>query len=718
MHPVDQRIPYLPTRVEGLARLASNLWWSWSPDARALFAAVDERLWHATRHNPFVLLRQVDPARIAACASDSVFLRRYDEVMAEFQRVISSTDTWFTQHHGDLRDRTIAYFCAEFGLHNSVPIYSGGLGVLAGDHLKAASDLGVPIVAVGLFYRHGYFDQKVNLEGWQVDSAEVYDVEHTPIEPLTGTNGDPWLTVVNTAGRPVYVCAWRMMVGRVPVYLLDTNLEQNHPDDRELMSKLYAGGPAMRIRQEWILGVGGVRVLRAVGIDPAAWHANEGHAAFMFVERVRELVANGTPVAQAVRAVRATSVFTTHTPVPAGHDFFPLAQLEAVAGPVWEELGVSRDAFVALGSLPTDNDNFHMTAVALRLASRVNGVSRRHGQVSRSLWHNLWPDRPVESVPIGHVTNGVHLATWMAIPIQNLLTAHLGADWQRRFDADPSQWDQVLSLDHQRLWIAHRRLKQVLTNHVREDARHRFAGQLKEAAAVVGAGTLLDPEVLTIGFARRFATYKRASLLFRDLDRLRRLCTNPHRPVQIIFAGKAHPEDKPGKEVLQEVYRYTRDPRFEGRIAFLEDYDMHLAHILVQGVDVWMNLPRVPYEASGTSGMKAALNGVPHLSTLDGWWQEGYDGLGGWAIAPAGEDEDAEAGDAERCYRLLEEQVVPLFYTRDSQGIPLGWVERMRHALRLGGRRFTAHRMVAEYVQEYYAPAIRCDLSGDLPPTA
>jgi starch phosphorylase len=330
----------------------------------------------------------------------------------------------------------------------------------------------------------------------------------------------------------------------------------------------------------------------------------------------------------------------------------------------------------------------------------------------------MWPDRPAETVPIGHVTNGVHLATWMASSIQNLLAAHLGADWQRRFDADPSAWDQVLSLDHQRLWIAHRRLKQVLTNHVREDARHRFAGQLKEAAAVVGAGTLLDPEVLTIGFARRFATYKRASLLFSDLDRLRRLCTNAHRPLQIIFAGKAHPEDKPGKEVLQEVYRYTRDPRFEGRIAFLEDYDMHLAHLLVQGVDLWLNLPRVPHEASGTSGMKAALNGVPQLSTLDGWWQEGYDGLGGWAIAPAGEGEDADGSDAERCYQLLEEQVVPLFYTRDSQGIPLGWVERMRHALRLGGRRFTAHRMVAEYVQEYYAPAIRCDSSGDAPPTA
>jgi starch phosphorylase len=438
----------------------------------------------------------------------------------------------------------------------------------------------------------------------------------------------------------------------------------------------------------------------------------------MFVERVRECVASGMAIEEAVRLVRSTSVFTTHTPVPAGHDFFSFAQLEAVAGPVWEQLGVSRESFLALGMLPGDNDNFHMSAVALRLSSRVNGVSRRHGQVSRSLWRDLWPDRPAEAVPVGHVTNGVHLATWMAGPIQHLLTTHLGGDWLRRFADDPSLWDQVLSLDHQKFWIAHRRLKQLLTNFIREDARKRFAGQLKEAAAVVGAGTLIDPDVLVVGFARRFATYKRASLIFRDIERLRRLCTNPHRPVQVIFAGKAHPEDKPGKEVLQEVYRYTRDPRFEGRIAFLEDYDMHLAHLLVQGVDLWLNLPRVPYEASGTSGMKAALNGVPQLSTLDGWWQEGYDGLGGWAISPAGEGEDAEASDAARCYQLLEEQVVPLFYTRDSQGIPLGWVERMRHALRLGGRRFTAHRMVAEYVQEYYVPAVRRDPSGDAPPTA
>jgi glycogen phosphorylase len=505
-------------------------------------------------------------------------------------------------------------------------------------------------------------------------------------------------------------------VGRVPLYLLDTNLEANHADDRGLMNKLYAGGPEHRVRQEWILGVGGVRVLRAMGINPSVWHANEGHAAFMLIERLRELTTTGSPLDEAMKRVRAQSVFTTHTPVPAGHDAFSVEQLEACAGPVWKEMGIERDALYRLGEHPALPGQFHMTVCAMRLSARVNGVSRRHGQVSRNLWRDLWPGRPWETVPIGHVTNGVHLATWMAPTLMELLDEHLGRDWGDRVD-DPALWDQVLTLDTQRLWDEHIRLKYTLTNRVREDARRRFAARFKEAAQVVGAGTLLDPAALTIGFARRFATYKRANLIFRDLDRLRGLLVDPWRPVQIIFAGKAHPADNPGKEVLQSVYQFTRDPEFEGRVAFLEDYDMHLAHLLVQGVDLWLNLPRVPLEASGTSGMKAGLNGVPQLGTLDGWWQEAYDGLSGWAIAPAGEAEDADAADAERFYRLLEDHIIPLYYTRNAGGVPHGWVEKMRHAMRLAGRRFTARRMVQDYVQEYYAPAIRGEAAGDDPPT-
>jgi glycogen phosphorylase len=712
------RIPYLPARIEGLAALAMNLWWSWSREARGLFRTIDPPLWHRTRHNPLELLRQVDPARIAACASDSDFLRRYDDVMERAERATGDGDSWFSAAYPDLgRDRPVAYFCAEFGLHSSVPIYSGGLGVLAGDHCKSASDLGVPLVGIGLFYMNGYFDQRLNVDGWQEDSDDEFDIASTPLVPLSSPKGEDFLTVVETSGRPVHVRAWRMMVGRVPVYLLDTNLEVNHPEDRELMNKLYAGGPALRLRQEWILGVGGVRVLRALGIDPGVWHANEGHAAFMLIERLREHIAAGASFEEARQRVRASSVFTTHTPVPAGHDFFSVEELEAVTGPVWESMGIDRDTLYGVGKHPGQEGLFHMTVTALRMAARVNGVSRRHGQVSRSLWRELWPNRPWETVPIGHVTNGVHLQTWMASSVSGLLSDCLGADWEQRVD-DPGLWDEVLTLDADALWQVHLRLKAVLGDQIREDARRRFAGQLKEAAQVVGAGTLLDPTALTIGFARRFATYKRANLMFRNLPRLRRLLTNPDRPVQIIFAGKAHPADTPGKEVLQSVYQFTRDPEFEGRVAFLEDYDMHLAHLLVQGVDMWMNLPRVPLEASGTSGMKASLNGVPQLSTLDGWWQEGYDGLSGWAISPAGENEDADAADVERFYRLLEEQVIPLYYTRDSRGVPIGWVERMRHALRLAGGKFTARRMVQDYVQEYYAPAIRGEASGDDPPVA
>jgi glycogen phosphorylase len=713
----QSRIPYLPARIEGLATLAMNLWWSWSREARALFQSIDEPLWHYTRHNPLELLCRVDPARIAACASDSDFLRRYDDVMERMEREADHGETWFARNYPDLNGRPVAYFCAEFGLHNSVPIYSGGLGVLAGDHCKAASDLGVPMVGVGLFYRKGYFDQRLTLDGWQEDSDVEYDVSATPLTPVAASPHQPWLTTVQTFGRPVHVRAWKMMVGRVPIYLLDTNLEANHPEDRGLMNKLYAGGPELRLRQEWILGVGGVRVLRSLGIDPGVWHANEGHAAFMMVERLREMTVAGTSYPEAVNRVRAQSVFTTHTPVPAGHDAFTNDQLEACAGPVWQEMGVDRETLFGLGTHPALPGQFHMTVTAMRLSARVNGVSRRHGQVSRNIWRELWPNRHWEAVPIGHVTNGVHLATWMATPIMAVLDEHLGPNWGERLE-EPGFWDRVLTVDHGRLWEAHLRQKRALAGFIREDARRRFAGQLKEAAQVVGAGTLLDPMAFTIGFGRRFATYKRANLIFRNIARLRRLLVDPWRPVQIIFAGKAHPADNPGKEVLQSVYQFTRDPEFEGRVAFLEDYDMHLAHLLVQGVDLWLNLPRVPLEASGTSGMKAGLNGVPQLSTLDGWWQEGYDGLSGWAISPVAENEDADEADAGDLYRLLEDQIVPLYYTRNAHGVPLGWVEKMRHALRLAGSRFTARRMLRDYVQEYYAPAIHGETSADDPPTA
>jgi starch phosphorylase len=699
--------PRLPERIAGLAALARNLRWSWSRETRALFRAIDQILWHLTRHNPIELLRRVDPARLAACAADPEFLRRYDAALEREAREASAQDSWFVTTYPDVARGPVAYFCAEFGLHNSVPIYSGGLGVLAGDHCKAASDLGVPLIGVGLLYTRGYFDQRLRLDGWQEDVDERFDASLTPLERVLKPSGEACLAKLAMGGRSVCVGAWRMMVGRVPIYLLDTDLEHNDPADRELTHRLYVGQPELRLRQELILGVGGVRVLRALGNAPAAWHANEGHAAFMLLERVRELVAGGATFEAAVQQVRATSVFTTHTPVPAGHDAFPAAQVEACAASMWQELGASRETVLGLGHHPTrDHGQFHMPVLAIRLSGRVNGVSRRHGEVSRRIWGDLWTGQEAAPAPIGYVTNGVHLMTWMSHHMAELLSAHLGPDWPDRVD-EPASWDCVLTLDDAALWTVHRELKAVLMRAVRDTARRRWADQWKEALHLVGAGTLLDERALTIGFARRFATYKRADLIFRDLDRLHALLVNPWRPVQLVFAGKAHPADDPGKQMLQRVYALTREARFEGRIAFIEDYEMHLAHRLVQGVDLWLNVPKVPLEACGTSGMKAALNAVPQLSTLDGWWAEGYDGRNGWAIPPAPEGADADAADAEQLYRLLEQEIVPLFYTRDARGIPVAWVEKMKHALRVAGQAFTARRMVQQYVTDYYVPAMK-----------
>ncbi len=708
------RVTALPPRLEGLQTLAMNLAWSWNREARALFRDIDESLWQKLSHNPLLLLQQVDPIRLADLATDEAFMARFDRQLQWLDAESSSQHTWYTRHFPDLQGKPIAYFCAEFGIHNSVPIYSGGLGVLAGDHVKTASDLGVPLVAVGILYRNGYFDQHIRPDGWQEDSDNRFEISSTPMTPIPGLNGARHLVTVPTFGRDVHIRVWRMNVGRVPVYLLDSDIPENHPDDRPLLSKLYAGGPALRLRQEWLLGVGGVRALRAMGIAPAAWHANEGHAAFMMVERVRELCLQGMTYEDAVKEIRNASVFTTHTPVPAGHDMFSNDQVMQCSGPVWEDMGINAQQFVRIGYHPSAGpDQYHMTAASIRLARRVNAVSRRHGIVSRELCQPLWSPRSAEEVPIGHVTNGVHLATWMANPIMQLLDRTLGVGWGD--NPDKAAWEQVLSMDDDALWGAHLRLKHALMRTIREEARHAFTQRTHDATQMVGAGTLLDPHVLTIGFARRFATYKRANLLFRDPERLRRLCTRAGRPVQFVFAGKAHPADNPGKSVLQNVYQFTRDDRFEGRIAFVEDYGMHLAHLLVQGVDVWMNMPRVPLEASGTSGMKAALNGVPQLSTIDGWWEEGFEGNNGWAIPPE-VDSDSGEGTVEALYQLLENDLVPRYYERSAGDLPLAWTYTMKHAIRVAGQHFTARRMVEQYAREYYAPSILGDALPDDPP--
>jgi starch phosphorylase len=717
MRDTVNKIPYLPERIQGLERLALNLWWRWDRRARRMLKSIEPVVWSGTRHNPVAMLRRTDPARLAHLARDSQFLELYDQVLADFDDHVSGGDTWFKREFPDAAEGQIAYFCAEFGLHNSIPIYSGGLGVLAGDHCKSASDLGVPLLGVGLLYSRGYFDQKLNLDGWQEDSDEVFDPLVMPLQRLASADGSHSLTVLETSGRPVHVGAWSLDAGRVRLYLLDTNLPENHPEDRELTYQLYGGGISHRLKQERILGVGGVRVLRALGVQPAAWHANEGHAAFMMVERVQEGVHAGLDFQEAVGAVRARSVFTTHTPVPAGHDVFSHELIEEVCGGYWRHNGFDRELFFDFGRGPgSGDDQFHMTAAAIRLSGGVNGVSRKHGAVTRELWGGMWPGREVSHVPIGSVTNGVHLGSWMAHRYMEILEGLFGERWERSH-LPQEAWDRVRDLDDAEVWRVHLELKRALLDYCREQARNRWRTLWKESAHLIGAGTLLSPEPLTIGFARRFATYKRAHLLFRDEDRLQRLLTDPWRPVQIVFAGKAHPADDHAKAVLQQVWAATRDSRFEGRIAFVEDYDLHVAHRLVQGVDLWLNLPRVPLEASGTSGMKAALNCVPQLSTLDGWWAEGFNSDNGWAIPLADEEpEAADAADHEALFTLLEREIVPAYYDRNENGLPVDWIRRMKEALRVAGAWFTTDRMVADYARSYYVRALSGEGNGDDPP--
>jgi starch phosphorylase len=715
--PGNGKILYLPERIEGLGELALNLWWRWDRRARTLMERVDPPLWSATRHNPVAMLRGVEPARLAHLAQDEEFLELYDAVMEDFARLDTGAGGWFKEHDPDIGDAPVAYFCAEFGLHNSIPIYSGGLGVLAGDHCKAASDQGVPFIGVGLLYSKGYFDQVVNLDGWQESSEEVFDHRVMPLVRLSNDDGSYCLTVLETAGRPVSIGAWRLDVGGVRLYLLDTDLPENHPDDRGLTYTLYGGGEEYRLKQEWILGVGGVRVLRALGVEPGAWHANEGHATFMMVERLREELAAGTGWEDAVRQVRARSVFTTHTPVPAGHDIFSPELVRSVCGGYHASMGIDEGSFLRLGRHPgVEDGRFHMTAAAIRLSAHVNGVSKLHGQVTQEIWQSLWGTREPGHVPVGYVTNGVHLPTWMSREFMELLDEVLGSRWEREL-VDVEAWEAVRDLDDARVWEIHNTLKKKLLGFCREQARDRWRTLWKEAAHLVGAGTLLAPEPLTIGFARRFATYKRGALLFRDEERLSRLLSDLRKPVQIVFAGKAHPADDQGKMVLQRVWRSTRDARFAGRIAFVEDYDMHVAHRLVQGVDVWLNLPRVPLEASGTSGMKAALNGVPQLSTVDGWWAEGYNGENGWAIPLSeGEPDQVDEHDHRVLFDLLERKIVPEYYDRDEHGIPRAWVRRMKECVIKAGQVFTTGRMVREYTTKYYAAALTGRVDHDDPP--
>ncbi|MDD5369512.1 MAG: alpha-glucan family phosphorylase [Anaerolineaceae bacterium] len=701
----------LPRRINRLSELTYNLWWIWNPDAQALFAQIDKALWERVYHNPVVFLRQVERARLNAVTFDRYFLEYYDRVFRNFDQYMQSQNTWFKHTYPVIAKQYIAYFSFEFGLHESLPVYAGGLGILSGDHLKEASDLGLPLVAVGFLYTQGYFSQKISEDGWQETRNIFLKFDDLPLIPLTHQDGSSVSITIELPGRIVTARLWEAQVGRVPLILLDTNIDVNDPADRQLTARLYTSDMELRISQEILLGVGGVRALRELGYDPSVWHMNEGHSAFLTLERARELVKQGCTFLQARQSVSNSSVFTTHTPVPAGNDEFPLWLVDKYFATLWPELGLTRNEFIDLARSKPDwgGETFSMPVLALHLSDYRNAVSELHGQVSRRMWHFLWPERHVEDVPITHITNGVHTGTWLARRMRVLFDRYLGSDWLEHVD-DPGIWTQIEHIPDGDLWLVRRHLKRKLIAYTRERARLQWLSGTVHPVQVVAAGVLLDPYSLTIGFARRFATYKRADLILRNPERLLRILNQPNRPVQIIFSGKSHPADEPGKLLIQEVYRMVKNSNNGGRMVFLEDYDMNVSRYLVQGVDVWLNTPRRPNEASGTSGEKAALNGVLNFSVLDGWWREGYNGHNGWAI---GDDVDIsnpnqqDDADAESLYDTLENDIIPLYYTnRSADNLPGEWIARIKESIRTLAPQFSMRRMVKEYVNTLYVPAI------------
>ncbi len=696
----------LPLRLARLEDLTYNFWWSWHRASRDLFKQLDRTLWTTTRHNPVRMLLETPEERIEKLTKDPLFLRDLNAVLMELDRDTTNGTHWYPQTYPELAQHPIAYFSAEFGLHTSLPIYSGGLGVLSGDHTKEASDLGLPFVAVGFLYEQGYFRQRLDHSGWQEAIYPPLNPAEVALRPVLHDDGQRQIITVRLGDRDVGLQVWEVRVGCARLYLIDANVEQNAPWDRQLTGRLYGGDREMRIQQEILLGIGGVQVLRALGIEPRVWHINEGHSAFMPLERARKYVARGMDFAQARERVCASTIFTTHTPVPAGHDAFDFNLIDRYFYHFWPTLDITREDFLQLGS---HGELFNMTKLALLMSQRANGVSALHGEVSRQMWQGLWPDKAVDEVPIGHVTNGVHLPSWTGEAMHRVYRQHISPDWVQRQD-DVLLWSRIEDVPDQQLWDAHTHLKRKMLSTIRERARDEYISRAAPPDHILASGVFLDPEALVIGFARRFATYKRANLIFRDMERLKALIHDRYRPVQFIFAGKAHPADDPGKMLLQEIYNFSRNPEFGGRIAFVEDYDMHIARYLVQGVDVWLNTPRKPMEASGTSGMKAAFNGVLNLSILDGWWAEAYNGRNGWAIE-AGEAYDEEYqqddADAQALYDVLEEQVVPLYYDRDRDDTPRGWVAMMKEAIRTVGPQFSMRRMVKDYTEKYYVPALR-----------
>ncbi|UCF42909.1 MAG: alpha-glucan family phosphorylase [Planctomycetota bacterium] len=702
-------LPALPEPLKDLEIIAKNMFWSWNTDVVDLFKRIDANLWTASGHNPVKLLAAVPQQRLEELAENQGFLRQLQST-AEKLKVYLDGPTWFEKVCEKSPKPVIAYFSAEFGLHECLPLYSGGLGILAGDYLKSASDLGVPIVGVGLMYQKGYFRQYLNIDGWQQELYVENDFYALPIELVRKDSGQPLTISVEYPGRIVHAQIWSVSIGRVKLYLLDTNIAPNSSADRMITVTLYGGDLELRMRQEIMLGIGGLKALAAMNITPDVCHMNEGHAAFMALERIRELRnANGMTFDEALEATKSGNVFTMHTPIKAGLDEFSVQLMDKYFGTYFPYLGIDRRRFLALGRILPDEDDepFKMPVLAIRLSSYINGVSQLHGQVSREMWSALWPGIPVNEVPIESITNGTHIKSWLSDEMNSLYERYLGPNWTDE-TTDKSIWETVSQIPDEEYWQTHQRCKGHLIAFARRRLKEQMARRGTYHTELNWADEILDLEALTIGFARRFVRYKRANLLLKDPQRLVKLLTDPNRPVQIVFAGKAHPRDTEGKEIIRQIIHFADQYDVRRRIVFLEDYDINVARVLVQGVDLWLNNPRRPMEASGTSGMKAAINGALNFSTLDGWWCEGYTSEGGWVIG-AGEAYKDQAYqdtvDSQAIYNILENEVVPLFYARSADGVPRPWLNRIKNSIKWIAPRFNTHRMIADYTRRFYSPA-------------
>jgi starch phosphorylase len=711
--------PCLPARLECLQKLSLNLRWSWHHPTIELFRALDSDLWEETGHNPRLILSRIDQRRLAELCADEAFLAQMDRASADLDEYLAGSG-WFAAAHPEAAGIRIAYFSAEFGLTECVPNYAGGLGILAGDHLKSASDLGLPLVGVGLLYQGGYFHQYLNADGWQQETYPINDFHNLPIQPVEDGPAKQLAIQIDFPGRRLAAQIWKAQVGRVPLYLLDTNVPENADDDRRVTGALYGGDRELRIQQEIVLGIGGMRALHALGLRPTICHMNEGHSAFLGPERTRMAMQElGFPYQEARQVAAAGNIFTTHTPVEAGFDRFDPGLMDKYFRQYAASLGLTVDQFLAYGrQAPTDAaEPFNMAYLAARHSSYTNGVARLHGVVTRKMAQPMWPGYPLDEVPIGSVTNGVHTRSWISMEMSALLNRYLGPQWGEK-PADTALWQRIDRIPDQELWRVHEIRRERLINY----ARTRLVSQVRQRggsdADITVAAGVLSPDALTIGFARRFATYKRATLLLRDVERLKRILANPGRPVQILLAGKAHPHDNEGKELIRQIIRFARDPQVRRSVVFLEDYDISVARYLVQGADVWLNTPRRPNEASGTSGMKLLANGGLNLSILDGWWDEAYDREVGWAIGNGEEYSNPEYQDqveSEALYHILENDVVPLYYDRDAAGIPRGWLTKMKASMKRLSPIFSTNRMVAEYAERFYLPAAKrlIRLAGD-----